>query len=566
MPERITIPMDASRVCFAISKIGYKPSAALMDIVDNSVAAGSRRVSIEIEVDTEKTLAEKRNVTKYRIIDNGCGMSDQEITNAFKLGSSANYPANSLSKYGMGMKSAGLSLGTEIKVISKKDNTLSSVNLLDSQDISSDYFIYRDSLSEEESIWAEGILGEETSGTIVEISGCQNIEQDSASKTIKALIEDLGVVYYEFLRKEDDPLSLMIKTIHISEQEITVHPLDILFQQNAVHGFHIDDYDCKTPCLVLRETIPLAEDESIPPISIEAVIFPQDRMSNFSGFSDEEKRIIKGYKIKRKNRGFFIYRNGRLIRWGDNLGIVQKDDYGFRARINISTSHDEMLHVDVSKQRLSIPEDILTKIETTVRQGLRASREAFRLCKELIKARGPGEESNERNQDFVIEDLDEPIVEDDIRESRQRRQHLVQRTEEAEEKIVEETPETAEGSEDEIEAGEISIFQKIRYSEKVESGNIWEAAFHPTYGDYVRINMNHPFYRSVLTNLSETDPSRLAFEAILLICAAAENKTYQNLPQVRADDIESVITKFKRILSYNLDTWCNTNQDIFNNG
>jgi len=51
--EKISVPMDAGRICDAIAKIGYNPAAAIMDIVDNSITANADVVSIEIEIDLD---------------------------------------------------------------------------------------------------------------------------------------------------------------------------------------------------------------------------------------------------------------------------------------------------------------------------------------------------------------------------------------------------------------------------------------------------------------------------------------------------------------------------------
>src|SRR5437763_321461 len=84
---QISVPMDAARVCKAIAKIGYSPSAALMDIIDNSITAKATRVNVEIDVDLNgnRTFASKNNVVAYRVIDSGDGMDDEQILNALKF-------------------------------------------------------------------------------------------------------------------------------------------------------------------------------------------------------------------------------------------------------------------------------------------------------------------------------------------------------------------------------------------------------------------------------------------------------------------------------------------------
>src|SRR5690349_16514781 len=129
--REICVPINAARVCDAIARIGYEPHSALMDIIDNSVAAGALDVRVMIELVEGKTINQRNNVVRYRVVDNGKGMDESCIANAFKLGSDDDYAPGSLSKYGMGLKSAGFSLGTRIQIVTRFGGGLSSKYFLD---------------------------------------------------------------------------------------------------------------------------------------------------------------------------------------------------------------------------------------------------------------------------------------------------------------------------------------------------------------------------------------------------------------------------------------------------
>ncbi len=306
-----------------------------------------------------------------------------------------------------------------------------------------------------------------------------------------------------------------------------------------------------------KKHIETSVDHSSAPIPLEIVIFPQAQMSQRPDFSDEERNRIKSYQISRKNKGFFIYRNGRLIRWGDDLGIVGKDELGFRARIILDTSHDDLLHVDVSKQRLSIPEELQRKIETVARRPLRESQEAFKICSQKKESIGDeGFSFNQKNQNIAEEDPDEPLENEKKEETRKRRKSLIIETQ----KSLEEAGE--ENSSSPV-LDTVPLFEKVRYSEKVNAFSLWEAGYDPTDGTFVRINKNHSFYTTVMARLEQGDQLRQALEAILWTAAAAETLTEGNLTDVPKDTINKVLMKFKKMLSINLDSWCSQNQDIF---
>ncbi|MBT6492796.1 MAG: ATP-binding protein, partial [Deltaproteobacteria bacterium] len=78
-------------------------------IADNSIAAKATHIHIHLDVSPAKEFHQKNSVERYVIADNGNGMDETQVTNALKLGSAAGYPDQSLSKYGLGLKSAGFS-------------------------------------------------------------------------------------------------------------------------------------------------------------------------------------------------------------------------------------------------------------------------------------------------------------------------------------------------------------------------------------------------------------------------------------------------------------------------
>src|SRR5690348_9581494 len=106
---------NAPRVLTAIGKIGYDPVAAILDIADNSVSNGATRVSIKIETEQELRTGPGRRkavLSRVTITDDGVGMDAERIDNAIALGSEdSDYSEGTLSKFGMGLKSAASSLG-----------------------------------------------------------------------------------------------------------------------------------------------------------------------------------------------------------------------------------------------------------------------------------------------------------------------------------------------------------------------------------------------------------------------------------------------------------------------
>lgn len=563
--ETIDLPIDASRVCDAIARIGYSAASAIMDIVDNSVTWNATTIRIGISLQEGKNYSDKRNIRSVTIVDDGSGMSADGIMKALMLGSPSNYPANSLSKYGMGLKAAGFSLGNRITIISKFQGNDSRQIHADKAEIAKAGRYVVSAGSPDPDLLAKLNEVAKNNGTLVEISFCDQTNHDSARKTIEQLQEELGVTYFAFLSRSPNPLRISVECS--GKQTIEIVPKDILFLEDAHQGFNKDTYDCKRPCKVLDVTIPLQENEPDSP-QLTVVLFPQDQLSRCPEFSAEEKKRIRDYNVSRKNKGFFVYRNDRLIRWGDNLpgldgkaGLIGKDDLLIRAKLSIRTSHDDTLHVDVSKQRLFVPEEVLRKIERLIQIPLRNCDDIKQLCNELMKG-DEGDEFNERNKDLPVEE-DEPVVGEQAKtEAKTRKNRVVQKSQTS----LEEAGEAPAPILPDQTVTKLPTFERVRYSDKVGSFVLWEMGEDPVDGPFVRINKNHSFYQTVLATFEENSPERQAVEGLIWCAAVAENKTITTFTELNVGDIERTLTKFKRLFSINLDAWASNNQDLFEDG
>ena len=114
------LEIDAGRLLFGLSRIGYTTSSAICDIIDNSVRANAPNIYVFIKRErTDLSDAKKNNISDYIIIDDGNGMDEANLLEALKLGSSElHYEVNSLSKFGLGLKTAAFSQADMLEIIS----------------------------------------------------------------------------------------------------------------------------------------------------------------------------------------------------------------------------------------------------------------------------------------------------------------------------------------------------------------------------------------------------------------------------------------------------------------
>ena len=98
MAREYTLPPSASSLSESMRDLGYSLTTAVADIIDNSITAGATEVDVYCDLTCDKpTLV---------IIDNGNGMTEDELLLAMKHGSANPKQArepNDLGRFGLGL-------------------------------------------------------------------------------------------------------------------------------------------------------------------------------------------------------------------------------------------------------------------------------------------------------------------------------------------------------------------------------------------------------------------------------------------------------------------------------
>jgi len=116
----IHLPPSAPDLLESMRAIGYSFEAALADLIDNSIAAGARNVNIRFSANNAPYIA---------VIDDGAGMSPQDLTDAMRHGSrnpGIRRDALDLGRFGLGLKTASLSQCRTLTVVSLRDGVVSA--------------------------------------------------------------------------------------------------------------------------------------------------------------------------------------------------------------------------------------------------------------------------------------------------------------------------------------------------------------------------------------------------------------------------------------------------------
>ena len=121
MPEYLNIQPSPISLIESLREIGYSMETAIADIIDNSITSGASSIHLRFAWNNEEPW--------LAIIDDGSGMSADEVTNAMRLGSNNPLnarPAEDLGRFGLGLKTASFSQCRQLTVITHKQQQISA--------------------------------------------------------------------------------------------------------------------------------------------------------------------------------------------------------------------------------------------------------------------------------------------------------------------------------------------------------------------------------------------------------------------------------------------------------
>src|SRR5438094_4107087 len=104
-------PPHARRTMEALRELGYDSYASILDIIDNCIDAQATRVGIDI--------GDHDGDIVITIDDDGCGMDEETLSEALRLGSDTEREAGDLGKFGMGLVTASIGLSQRVEVLTQ---------------------------------------------------------------------------------------------------------------------------------------------------------------------------------------------------------------------------------------------------------------------------------------------------------------------------------------------------------------------------------------------------------------------------------------------------------------
>lgn len=334
--REIDLPPYAPVLMESTRALGYSLEAAVADLLDNSISAGATKINIEFWPIDDPYLI---------IVDNGNGMSPDEITRAMQYGSQSPLDArdvNDMGRFGLGLKTASLSQCRCLTVVSLK-NGIYSARQWDLDVIKDRQKWTLLALDEDQIPELPGIeqLKEYGTGTIIiwkkfdrMAAGAVSFA-DTSSKKIDEVRLHISLVFHRYLSGEP---GLKRVTMYINNSPVV--PIDPFLAGKSEQIMDVE------PIVINGSRI-----TAIPYI-----------LPHVSRLTKEELQCVGGETGLRKNQGFYVYRNKRLLVWGTWFRILRQDElYKLaRVRIDIPNSLDELWKLDIRKST-AVPPDVVRR-------------------------------------------------------------------------------------------------------------------------------------------------------------------------------------------------------------
>ena len=338
----INLPPHAPALMESTRAIGYSIESAIADIIDNSVAAQANRVDIDFFPIGESYIS---------IVDNGVGMTSEELVVAMQYGSRSpleERDENDLGRYGLGMKTASLSQCRILTVLTKKNGVLSGAQWnLNHIKETQEWSLLLIGIEEAATFPGFAKLDKYDSGTLViwqdlDKFGIGEVDiAEAFSRKMSLIREHLSLVFHRYLSGEPG-----LKKLDIRMNEESVIPQD--------------------PFLIKKST-QLMDDETIIVRGHKVVVSPFI-LPHISRLTQKELKALGGRDGLRKNQGFYVYRNKRLLVWGNWFRLMRQGDLSklARVRVDIPNSLDDLWTLDVKKSTATPPEEVKKNLAVIV--------------------------------------------------------------------------------------------------------------------------------------------------------------------------------------------------------
>lgn len=341
--ETLEVIPDPVSLIESMRAVGYTVEAAVADLIDNSLSARSTSISVKYDASENAFVA---------ILDNGLGMTPDELTRAMRHGSSNPSDVRAhddLGRFGLGLKTASLSQCRKLTVVSKKHGVISARRWdLDVVQDTGRWLVVVPGPEELRELPVFARLQGQESGTLViwqsldRLTAGSRDQQHEMTTKMAPLFEHLAQVFHRFTQKEDGYGQVII----------------------SVNGRRLPARD---PFLSRNHFRQALEGQVIRHDRGDVVVTPYI-LPPVSHLTADEIELAGGREGLRGTQGFYVYRNRRLVIWGTWFRLVPKEEFFklTRVRVDIPNSFDDLWGLDIKKSAAHPPDPIRSRLKDLI--------------------------------------------------------------------------------------------------------------------------------------------------------------------------------------------------------
>jgi Histidine kinase-, DNA gyrase B-, and HSP90-like ATPase len=353
---------SARRLISSLRDMGYDFSAAVADIVDNSIEAGASRVAIDVRNDGDDSWV--------RICDDGVGMKPAQVREALRYGASRDYDERkALGKFGLGLKTASMSQCQHLLVASRSNPVQPQISAY-AWDLA--HIVETDSweileVGRHDTLLRDPLMSH--TGTVVlwrrldRMLGFKHPYGGMIKKRILGMCSELeghlAMAFHRYLTGEGGRRKLRItlngKSLRAwdpfarnEKATVRVEPIVLQYDHDGVKGT----------------------------VVMEPYVLPHQ-----TEFSTPAAHAAAAGALRwNRQQGFYIYRADRMVQCGGWSNLRTLDEHTKLARVAVSFDPrlDEAFRINVAKMRVQIPGQLREQMEQAVAPVIKMAQAAYR--------------------------------------------------------------------------------------------------------------------------------------------------------------------------------------------
>jgi hypothetical protein len=343
----------AAALIEGLRDIGYSLETSIADIIDNSITARSRRIQILSEASVEEPF--------IAIVDDGAGMSEEELLTAMRPGSRNPLAAREepdLGRFGLGLKSASFSQCRRLTVVSKKAGKISAA-IWDLDDVA------------ERNEWAVQLPE-----TVADLPGVEKLGETGTLVLWQKLDRLSGGLTLEIRRRAElinQRLAETERHLRLVFHRFMDGTSAIRIELNGRRLRPLDPFARKHPSTIADPdehlALPLGN------IEIQSFTLPHHKQLGSADWDD-----LGGPEGHLKSQGFYLYRGRRLILYGSWFGLCRQSELTklSRVRIDIPNSMDSDWKIDVKKSSAQLPPIVRDRLRKVIERIQNGSKRTYR--------------------------------------------------------------------------------------------------------------------------------------------------------------------------------------------